>query len=92
MESSAAAASPCVYHPRRPERTVLYRSEGRWQESEPTLPDGPFAVTGTRNFTEAGRQAIRETLESCGGNRALAARQLGISERSIYNKIKRLEL
>ena len=38
------------------------------------------------------REAIRETLTNCGGNKAAAARQLGISEKSIYNKMKRLGL
>ena len=50
----------------------------------------------TRRASLAGRtlddiemQAIRDTLEANGGNKALAARQLGISEKSIYNKMKR---
>ncbi len=38
------------------------------------------------------REAIRETLTECAGNKAAAARQLGISEKSIYNKMKRLGL
>jgi len=38
------------------------------------------------------RMAIAETLKSCGGNRATAARMLGISERSVYNKIRQLGL
>ncbi len=38
-------------------------TEGRWQESEPTLPEGPFSATGTRNLTDAGRAAIRELFE-----------------------------
>ncbi|MFC5051534.1 sigma-54-dependent transcriptional regulator [Rubritalea spongiae] len=36
--------------------------------------------------------AIAQTLELCGGNKAESARKLGISEKSIYNKMKRLEL
>lgn len=35
------------------------------------------------------RRAIQETLTMCLGNKAKAARILGISERSIYNKIER---
>ena len=35
-------------------------SEGRWQESEPTIADGPFAATGTRNLTPAGERAIHD--------------------------------
>ena len=38
------------------------------------------------------RRAIRETLELCNGNRTEAARRLGISQKSIYNKMKRYDL
>jgi hypothetical protein len=38
-------------------------AEGRWQESEPTISGGPFAATGTRNLTDAGREAIRVLFE-----------------------------
>lgn len=37
-------------------------------------------------------QAISQTLASCGGNKAKTARKLGISEKSIYNKMKRHNL
>ncbi len=38
------------------------------------------------------KMAVEQTLRSVGGNKARAARQLGISEKSIYNKMKRLGL
>lgn len=41
---------------------------------------------------EIERQAILETLRLVKGNKTAAARKLGISERSIYNKIKRFRL
>ena len=51
----------------------------------------PPALTG---WTVA--QAIGKTgsdrLEAEGGNKAMAARQLGISEKSIYNKLRRFDL
>lgn len=34
-----------------------------WKESDPTLPNGPFAATGTRNLTEASKAAIRDLFE-----------------------------
>lgn len=37
-------------------------------------------------------EAILQTLHLCNGNKAESARQLGITEKSIYNKIKRLEI
>ena len=42
-----------------------------------------------KTLTEIELQAIEETLAACGGNKALTARQLGISEKSIYNKMRR---
>ncbi len=38
------------------------------------------------------RQAIIETLALCQGNKSKAARYLGISEKSIYNKMRRLDI
>ena len=38
------------------------------------------------------KMAVEQTLRSVGGNKARAARELGISEKSIYNKMKRLGL
>jgi DNA-binding NtrC family response regulator len=38
------------------------------------------------------KRAITETLQACNGNKAEAARRLGISEKTIYNKIKRLNI
>ncbi len=41
-------------------------------------------------LAEVEKQAIIQTLELCKGNKSEAARRLGISEKSIYNKSKRL--
>ena len=43
-------------------------------------------------LAEVESRAILDTLQATGGNKAKAARQLAISEKSIYNKIKRLKL
>ena len=37
--------------------------DGHWQEDQPVIPDRPFAATGTRSLTDAGRRAIRELFE-----------------------------
>lgn len=40
---------------------------GAWQASEPSLPNGSFSATGTRNLTEAGRAAIDRLFEQSYG-------------------------
>ena len=37
--------------------------DGQWQQDEPTIPQRPFAATGTRSLTSAGRAAIRQLFE-----------------------------
>lgn len=34
--------------------------DGHWHEDEPEIPGRPFAATGTRTLTDAGRDAIEE--------------------------------
>ena len=43
---------------------------GEWKPSDPTIPDRPFAGTGTRNLTEAGRGAIQELFDRSFGSTA----------------------
>lgn len=51
---------------------------------------GALAELGGREQAEA--QRILQTLEACEGNRREAADQLGMSERTLYRKIKRYQL
>ncbi|MDG1872960.1 MAG: sigma-54 dependent transcriptional regulator [Mariniblastus sp.] len=45
-----------------------------------------------RTLKEIEKIALLDTLKANDGNKAMAARQLGISEKSIYNKLRRFEL
>jgi DNA-binding NtrC family response regulator len=61
--------------------------------------DVPAAADNSSDKSLAGRtledvekMAVEQTLRYVGGNKARAARELGISEKSIYNKMKRLGL
>ena len=54
-----------------------------------TTESRPFALAG-RTLAEIEKDAIEETLLSTGGNRALAARMLGVSEKTIYNKLRKI--
>lgn len=46
----------------------------------------------TKTLEELEQDALLMALEQCQGNKAAVARRLGISEKSVYNKIKRLHL
>ena len=57
---------------------------------EDSLP-AHCALAG-HTLRELERAAILDTLAACHGNKARAARELGVSEKSIYNKIRRLRI
>lgn len=44
------------------ERWFTWRNH-KWEPSAPTLPEGAFSATGTRNLTVAGKQAIQDLFE-----------------------------
>jgi len=43
-------------------------------------------------LAEIERRALIQTLHACKGNRVKTARQLGVSEKTVYNKIKQYNL
>jgi len=62
----------------------------------PARPEAPGtsvtpAIAGM-TLDDVERLAIQQTLQLCKGNKAAAARHLGITEKSIYNKMARLGL
>lgn len=61
------------------------KPEGRENES------GEMGLAGF-TLAEIERCAIIETMQSCGGNKAKTARKLGVSEKTVYNKIKQYNL
>ena len=84
-------------HERRPEAPPVLVAD-----NDPALsqlrPSGGTS-TNSREMGLAGmtmaeieRRAIIETLRECGGNRGKTARSLGISEKTVYNKIKKYRL
>jgi two-component system response regulator HydG len=54
------------------------------------LTDGLANNLAGMTLEDVEKKAIVETLTFVGGNKAKAARVLGISEKSIYNKMRRL--
>ena len=82
--SSAYSDSPCI-----DAGDISLTSAGLPGDS--LVPKGGFVLAG-KTLAEIERQAIIDTLRACNGNKAMTARTLGISEKSIYNKMKRLEI
>ncbi|MFO0904059.1 MAG: sigma-54 dependent transcriptional regulator [Pirellulales bacterium] len=76
--------APAPLEPPPPEPTTQ-------EPTPPELTPEPTTLAG-RTLDELERQAILDTLAACRGNKAEAARRLGISEKSIYNKMKRFEI
>lgn len=80
-------------------RSVLDGSPG---PTVPTAPDAPPAPAPVdpgilqirigESFEEIERRTLQKTLESVGGNKRRAAEILGISLKTIYNKLKRFGL
>ncbi len=52
------------------------------------FPDGGDAEGAVHTLSQIERTAIREALRTCRGNRRKASEMLGISERTLYRKIK----
>lgn len=50
------------------------------------------AITAGMSLREAERTLIMDTLEMCDQNKTQAARQLGISVKTLYNKLERFEI
>jgi len=68
-------------------------------EPQPTLqtprPDSTLAGVpnvGGMSLEDLERLALQQTLALCDGNKAAAARRLGVTEKTIYNKLTRLGL
>ncbi len=85
------------------ERSSAFCDAGQITYPDLSLPPQPCHRSSERSETEpysAARktlaqlesEALLHALDSCQGNKAAAARQLGISEKSIYNKLKRLHV
>jgi DNA-binding NtrC family response regulator len=62
--------------------------------SELTKPQEEVNIIGLagKTLAEIEALAIQQTLAHCGGNKAETSRMLGITEKSIYNKMKRHQL
>ena len=64
--------------------------EAEWQDTEYALEQAPSPAQNL-SIQKASLELLNKALERHGGNRRAAAAELGISERTLYRKIKELE-
>ena len=62
--------------------------QGYPQEPEPDLVAGRPLADGQHSLEEVEKQAIMATLEATGGNKSETARRLGITRKTLHNKLK----
>jgi two-component system response regulator AtoC len=66
------------------------RAESVVREAPSAAPSPADATTLDAQRKDAERAAVREALGKAKGNRTLAARLLGVSRRTLYNKLDEL--
>ncbi len=88
-ETNLPAASPAASHPHI---YIQQPSKPDVEEAEAEEYIEPQKEPENLNLTVLGRQMIEKALERNGGNRKKAARELGISDRTLYRKIKQFGL
>jgi two-component system response regulator AtoC len=71
------------------ERQTPGATEPSEQASEPGSPPPENAQTLSKQQLARERRVLEETLTRCNNNRAQAARVLGVSRRTLYNKLQR---
>lgn len=98
-DTTTGTAAPTGNVTLRHERTETYKPRTFAREDDTTILEAeevcaeePVATKpATRSLGEMERLSIQRALDAAGGNRRIAARELGISERTLYRKIKEYE-
>ena len=85
LQQSSESASGSIIHP----KDIVLHAGGR---SVSAGKSGEGMGLAGMTMAEIERCAVIETIRSTGGNKAKAARQLEVSEKTIYNKIKQYNL
>lgn len=94
MERSSAFCKNYMIEPMDLPKEILMQENqatGKPQENYPTAPESIEQNLAGKSLAIIEKTAILQTLKKCDGNKANAARILGISEKSIYNKLARYE-
>jgi len=82
------AFPPATGVPNPAEEQTVHPVTSSSPQPEQAADSKDFSLLVGMTLAEIERHAILETLDACGGNKAQAARMLGVSEKTIYNKLK----
>ena len=85
IESAAAIVDPREGDQIEPRHLMFFKPRRR----DPTMEKLPLAG---KTLESIEKNAIQQTLEQCGGNKTKAAKQLGISPSTLYEKVKKYKL
>jgi DNA-binding NtrC family response regulator len=80
-----SAVAVCDADQIEPKHLIFFKPRRR----DPTVEKLPLAG---KTLESIERAAIQQTLEHCGGNKTRAARALGISPSTLYEKVKKYSL
>ena len=68
--------------------TIREKLSAQWTSIPPNSSSTAITSFAGMNLADLEKKAIEETLASVNGNREMAARQLGIGERTLYRKLQ----
>ena len=97
---------PCLVHRDLPNRNFIAAENAQMPTLAPSAPVQAYTPTSAEeaeaeeikgepeslNLSDLGRQMVEKALERNGGNRKKAAQELGISDRTLYRRIKQYGL
>lgn len=82
LEASSPVVGPVVHSVRE--------EEAEWQDTDMVVPEKGQEPSDL-SIQHLGKSLIKKALERNGGNRKTAAAELGISERTLYRRLKEME-
>ena len=85
---SGRSDNTIVVPPEAWENGEIIEDDEQEKEIEKNLNSEQEVKNEPIKLQDANRELMRRTLDECGGNRKVAAERLGISERTLYRKIK----
>lgn len=81
-----------IYIPQEQPHQLPAADTAAFSQTEAIIEDAEVLNDEPQSMEQIEKESIRKTLDKTGGNRKLAAEILGLSERTLYRKIKQYDL